>query len=228
MSPQITQEVDTNAATNPPRYKGKCFAISGRVAYVTKDGGAYRIDDDSGRQIQVSCHHGQGGREGMASRDPIRDFFSFLLGGVLFSMGAFLFFNQVMVSSVPIGMGLRFGRRFAGGWGGAGSAWGGGWGGGFGMSQGLGGGFGLLLIPLTIGVCLLFALRNQRWGWFLVLASVAALTVGVLQTLIMSFQPTSLWNLLTMFALIGSGGGLMFRSLMAYDDGKERENRDDR
>jgi len=121
----------------------------------------------------------------MAARDPIRDFFSFLLGGVLFTMGAFLFFNQVMVSSVPIGMGFRFGRRFAGGWGGAGSAWGGGWGGGFGMSQGLGGGFGLLLIPLTIGVCLLFA-------------------------------------------LIGSGGGLMFRSLMAYDDGKERENRDDR
>ena len=88
-------------------------------------------------------------------------------------------------------------------------AWGGGWGGGFGLSQGLGGSFGLLLIPLTIGVCLLFALRNQRWGWFLVLASVAALAVGVLQTLIMSFQPTSLWNLLTMFALIGSGGGLM-------------------
>ncbi len=64
-------------------------------------------------------------------------------------MGAFLFFNQVMVSSVPMG---------------------------------LGGGFGLLLIPLTIGVCLLFA-------------------------------------------LIGSGGGLMFRSLMAYDDGKDRQER---
>jgi hypothetical protein len=92
----------------------------------------------------------------------------------------------------------------------------------------LGGGFGLLLIPLTIGVCLLFALRNQRWGWFLVLASAAALAVGILPTLIMSFQPTSLWNLLTMVALIGSGGGLMFRSLMAYDDGKDRQDRADR
>jgi hypothetical protein len=61
-----------------------------------------------------------------------------------FSMGAFLSFNQVMVSSVPMGMG---------------------------------------------------------------------------------FQPTSLWNLLTMAALIGSGGGLMFRSLMAYDDGKDRQER---
>jgi len=36
-------------------------------------------------------------------KPAIRDFFTFLLGGVLFSMGAFLFFNQVMASSVPVG-----------------------------------------------------------------------------------------------------------------------------
>jgi hypothetical protein len=29
-----------------------------------------------------------------------------------------------------------------------------------------------------IGVCLLFGLCNQRWGWFRVLASVAALAVA--------------------------------------------------
>ncbi len=57
------------------------------------------------------------------------------------------------------------------------------------------------------------------------LASVAALAVGVLQALIMRFQPTTLWNLLTMMALIGSGGGLMFRWLRSYDDGKERKDR---
>ena len=60
--------------------------------------------------------------------------------------------------------------------------------------------------------------RNQRWGWFLVLASMAA---GVLQTLFVQFQPTTLWNLLMMLALIGSGGGLMFRALLGYDDGQE-------
>jgi hypothetical protein len=151
----------------------------------------------------------------MNSRDPIKDFLAFLLGGVLLSMGAFLFFNQVMVSSQPIGLGrgLRFGQGFGRSWGG------------FGMPQGLGNSFGLLLIPLVIGVCLLFALRNQRWGWFLVLASVAALAVGVLQTLMMRFQPTTLWNLLTMMALIGSGGGLMFRSLRGYDGDKEQKDR---
>lgn len=63
--------------------------------------------------------------------------------------------------------------------------------------------------------------RNQRWGWFLVLASLAALAAGVLQTLFVQFQPTTLWNLLMMLALIGSGGGLMFRALLGYDDGQE-------
>jgi hypothetical protein len=163
----------------------------------------------------------------MDSRDPIRDFFTFLLGAVLLSMGAFLFFNQVVVSSEPMGAGLRFGRGFGRYWGGgyAAGSGGGGWGGGFGMPQGLGDSFGLLLIPLVIGVCLLFALRNQRWGWFLVLASVSALAVGVLQKLIMRFQPTTLWNMLTMMALIGSGGGLMFRSLRGYDDDKQQKDR---
>jgi hypothetical protein len=156
---------------------------------------------------------------------------------VLLSMGVFLFFNQVMVSSQPLGIGrgLRFGQGLGRTWGGGygsgfgggdfGGGFGGGWGGGFGLPQGLGDSFGLLMIPLVIGVCLLFALRNQRWGWFLVLASVAALAVGILQTLIMRFQPTTLWNLITMMALIGSGGGLMFRSLRGYDDDKERKDR---
>ena len=65
----------------------------------------------------------------MNSRDPIKDFFTFLLGGVLLSMGAFLFFNQVMVSSQPNGLrrGLRCGQGFGRSWGGAsGSLFGGG------------------------------------------------------------------------------------------------------
>ena len=47
-------------------------------------------------------------------------------------------------------------------------------------------------------------------------------TLGaVLQTLFVQFQPTTLWSLLMMLALIGSGGGLMFRALLGYDDGQE-------
>jgi hypothetical protein len=45
----------------------------------------------------------------MDSRDPIRDFFTFLLGAILLSMEAFLFFNQVMVSSIPVSRGVGLG-----------------------------------------------------------------------------------------------------------------------
>lgn len=61
----------------------------------------------------------RGSDRAMDSRDPIRDFFTFLLGAVLLSMGAFLFFNQVMVSSEPVGRGLRFGQGFGRSWGAA-------------------------------------------------------------------------------------------------------------
>ena len=89
----------------------------------------------------------------MDSQDPIRDFFTFLLGAVLLSMGAFLFFNQIMVSSEPMGLGLRFGQGIGRSWwGGYGSGFGGGgWGAGFGIPQGLGDSFGLVLFPWLSG-----------------------------------------------------------------------------
>ncbi len=59
----------------------------------------------------------------MGSKSPVKDFFTFILGGVLLSMGTFLFFNQVMVGTNPYGGGLRQGL---------GRSWGGGFGGGYG------------------------------------------------------------------------------------------------
>ena len=155
----------------------------------------------------------------MNSRHPIQDFLTFLIGAVLLTMGVFLFFQQVMVGSAGSGWFGRGGGRmwrggFFGGWGGG---YGGGWGGG--AMLGPGGATGLLLIPLSVGVALLFSERHVRWGWYLVAASLAALGAGVLQTLFVQFQPTTLWNLLMMFALMGSGAGLMFRSLRGYGDG---------
>jgi hypothetical protein len=121
-------------------------------------------------------------------KNPAQDFLLFLIGGVLFAMGAFLFANQVMVGSA-----FRFGL--------------GRWGGFLFGSAGQGDGFGLLL----------FANRYAKAAWFLVWASLGIIFVGILQGLLLSFRPTTLWNLLTMLFLMASGGGLMFRSLTGYD-----------
>ena len=144
----------------------------------------------------------------MARSNPSGDFVQFLIGGCLFGAGGFLLANQVLVRPefAPPRYG-GFGRW--GGWGG--------WGGG-----GVAIPFGkpvmwLLMLPLGIGVCLLFAGSYRRWANLLIWASLAALLVGVLNSLRMSFMPTTLWQLGVYIVMIAAGGGLMFRGLRAYD-----------
>ena len=101
------------------------------------------------------------------------DVIQFIVGGCLFGGGVFLFMNQVLVRSDGLapGLGRSFGRL--------GSGWGGsGWAGG--QLVGLGTpGMGLLMIPLAIGVCLLFAGSYQRWARLLVWGSLADFLVAV-------------------------------------------------
>ena len=83
--------------------------------------------------------------------------------------------------------------------------------------MGSGQGFGLLMIPFGIGIGLLVANTLKKLGWLLILASSAALGAGILQSLLINFRPTSLFNLLGMVALIASGSGLMLRSVRSYE-----------
>ncbi len=137
----------------------------------------------------------------MSRRRAAGDFSQFLIGGCLFGAGGFLLANQVMVRS-PIGLAR-------------------GWGGGFVFPLGEPG-MGLLMVPLGIGVCLLFAGGYRRWANLLIWASLAALFVGVLNSVRMVFRPTTLWQLGVYVAMIAAGGGLMFRGLRAYDsDGRQ-------
>jgi hypothetical protein len=139
----------------------------------------------------------------MARSNPSGDFVQFLIGGCLFGAGGFLLANQVLVRSELLL------QRTPGGFG----RWGGG---GFAMPFGTPG-MGLLMLPLGIGVCLLFAGSYRRWANLLIWASLAALLVGVLNSLRMSFMPTTLWQLGVYIVMIAAGGGLMFRGLNAYD-----------
>jgi hypothetical protein len=142
----------------------------------------------------------------MARSNPSGDFVQFLIGGCLFGAGVFLLANQVLVRPewAP-----RYGSGRWGGWG----PWGGS---GFAMPFGTPG-MGLLMLTLGIGVCLLFAGNYRRWANLLIWASLAALLVGVLNSLRMSFMPTTLWQLGVYIVMIAAGGGLMFRGLNAYD-----------
>jgi hypothetical protein len=142
----------------------------------------------------------------MARSNPSGDFVQFLIGGCLFGAGGFLMANQVLVRSELLLQRTPGGFGRWGGWGGAGAAIP------FGTP-----GMGLLMLPLGIGVCLLFAGSYRRWANLLIWGSLAAVLVGVLNSLRMSFIPTTLWQLGVYIVMIAAGGGLMFRGLNAYD-----------
>ncbi|MFM7312980.1 MAG: hypothetical protein ACKO0M_07410 [Cyanobium sp.] len=121
-----------------------------------------------------------------------------------------------MVSS-PGGIG-SFGR-FGGGYrNGLRYGYGDGWG--IPSIGGLSGGMGLLMIPLGIGVAMLFMNSYRKLAWLLVWGSAAALTAGILHSISMRFMPTTLWALVTMIVMIAAGAGLMFKSLYSDDHGK--------
>lgn len=129
------------------------------------------------------------------TRNPASDFLLFIAGSCLFCAGGFLLASQVMAAG-------GFSARF--------------YGGGTTVFPFGSPGMGLLMIPLGLGVCLLFADGDRRWANLLVWGSLAAISVGVLNSIRLTFLPTTLWQLGVCIVMLAAGGGLMFRSLGPY------------
>jgi len=112
---------------------------------------------------------------------------TFLLGLVMLIAGGYLLFDHVQV------------------------------GGGFWHWQGIGGrgtSFGITLIPLLLGIGILFVNGRSFAGRFLTGAGALVILVGIIANLDIHFTQTSLFNMLVMFVLIAGGIGLIVRSSM--------------
>jgi multisubunit Na+/H+ antiporter MnhF subunit len=79
-------------------------------------------------------------------------------------------------------------------------------------------GFGLSLLPLLMGVGMLFFNGRSIIGRLLTLAGSVIIFVGILTHLDIYFRPTSLFNTLLMLVLLVGGLGLVAKSLRAYGD----------
>jgi hypothetical protein len=73
--------------------------------------------------------------------------------------------------------------------------------------------FGLTLLPLVIGLGLLFFDGRSIAGWILAGGGAVIIFVGILVNLQIYFQHTSLFNVIVMLALFAAGLGLMARAL---------------
>jgi hypothetical protein len=110
----------------------------------------------------------------------------FLLGIVLSGIGLYLLFDRVTVHTSF----WRFG--------------------------GAANSFGITLIPLLIGVGLLFFNGKSVIGWVLTLGGLLFIVVGVIANMDIYFQRTSLINTLIMLGLMAAGLGLIARSLRPH------------
>ena len=75
--------------------------------------------------------------------------------------------------------------------------------------------FGLTLFPLLIGSGVLFYNGRSILGWLLTLGGTLIILVGIVANLHIYFQPTSLFDTLTMLGVLAGGIGLVARSLRA-------------
>jgi hypothetical protein len=81
--------------------------------------------------------------------------------------------------------------------------------------------FGLTLVPMLIGVGILFWSGRSIVGWLLTLAGALFILAGVIANLHIYFQPTTLFNTILMLALLAGGIGLIARALRPYGAGAE-------
>ncbi|MEY4551291.1 MAG: hypothetical protein RL685_7486 [Pseudomonadota bacterium] len=111
---------------------------------------------------------------------------TFLCGFALLCVGGYLFLDRVSV--------------YGGYW-----SW-------FGST---GGSFGVTLLPLLIGIGLLFYDARSVLGWLLAAGGALVIFAGIIANLQVHFRSTSLFNTLVMLVLIMAGLGVMSRSLRA-------------
>src|SRR5215475_3376137 len=76
--------------------------------------------------------------------------------------------------------------------------------------------FGVSLIPLLLGIGLLFFDGRSVIGWILTFGGVIVIIAGVIANLHVYFSPTSLTNTMIMLGLLAAGLGLVARSLRSY------------
>jgi len=76
--------------------------------------------------------------------------------------------------------------------------------------------FGITLIPMLIGIALLFWNGRSVGGWLLTAGGALFILAGVIANLHIYFQPASLFNTIVMLVLVVGGLGLIARAMLPH------------
>lgn len=112
----------------------------------------------------------------------------FFGGMLLFGAGMFMIFQNLIVES-SWGMGSVF--RI----------------GGYGIPN------GTIMVPLLIGIALLFLCERKLWGWLFIAVGFVIVIAAVIMSVSIRWRTSSGWMFFVMFALTIAGGAMMLREL---------------
>jgi len=80
--------------------------------------------------------------------------------------------------------------------------------------------FGITLVPMLLGVGILFWNGRSLAGWIVTAAGALFILAGVIANMSIYFRPTSLFNTLVMLILLVGGLGLIARALRPHPAAK--------
>ena len=83
--------------------------------------------------------------------------------------------------------------------------------------------FGVTLIPMLIGIAMLFWNGRSVLGWLLTVGGALFIFAGVIANLHIYFQPASLFNTIVMLVLVVGGLGLIARAMLPHGDTRQDE-----
>jgi hypothetical protein len=77
--------------------------------------------------------------------------------------------------------------------------------------------FGITLLPMLIGIAILFWNAKSTIGWILTAAGALFIFAGIIANMHIYFRPTSLFNTMVMLILLVGGLALVARSLRPHN-----------
>ncbi|MCX7709905.1 MAG: hypothetical protein N2484_08630 [Clostridia bacterium] len=120
------------------------------------------------------------------SPTPGKSLVSFLVGIIFLSMGIFLIFqNTIVTMNFSIASLLGFDLPF-----------------------------GLVMLPLLIGIGMLFFNGRSVLGWLLIIVGIVIILLGILLGLRIYFKPVTLYHAVLMYGLTAAGAGLFLKALL--------------
>lgn len=76
---------------------------------------------------------------------------------------------------------------------------------------------GLIMLPIIIGIGMLFVMDRKIFGWIVLSLGIVILLLSIIMSVHLHWRTSNAYVFLVMFGLVAAGGGMMLRELFKKD-----------